>query len=1186
MKSSRVLVIVLGVIAALVVIVGALALSPPVQRWAVLRATSSVPGLKLEVDRVSAGFSQLALSGVTVEQSGVEIKIDRLDADYSLRQLLFSDRLVITRLVGRGVAVDASRMTFDEQAAAVSSPATAPGFLAEITLPLEMVIDELDIEGRGLIPLAANTAPVAVTFKLTGGGFAPGKEGTLRLSGTLNNPVPDAVVSTLGAEITLRAVQTEQRGFDRVAMSAVLDAEGSGITGQTQLNIAAELSRDLNGENYVVNIDTLLGGKPENVLALQARLPAQQNEFDGEWTLRARKEQFAPFLLGLTVPEFDVEGEGNFGFSPVTLAVRMAGRLDANINQLELLDPKWAVFGPLKTNIRFDVAEKDQVVKLNHLKVSLHGENPVLDLEAVNAAEFNLATSQLQVGEGKTSDVLDFKLHRLPLAWVQPFVDAVTLTGEDISGRFSVISEQGNLRLRSIEPLAVRGLTATQHDLVLVSQATISAELETLLTENDVQVLVRDFSLRTPAGDSLSATGSINAPVSLTTPFVIAVNYQADLPTLLAPWVPLGHVKSSGEVDVTVRDQEIELRRFAGAVTDGAGAPFFTASGLRPFTWDSAQGKIVGAELGSVDLLKVSLGTIPLSKIPLGDGAIQLGGALSAGDFLFTTEGAGINMRAVSPVKVDGLSVRNAGELVLTGLTILAQPTIEISDGSTGVVRSGDIVITNASGAMLLSLTGEASMSESEGIRASATFMADIPALGSQPLFAGAQSIAQGKASGEVRAALTDLKQVEARLTVNSLVARDSQEVLPVANLSMRAVVQPDGKITLQAPLLLDRAGNRSDLNFMLDLTPEAENYRVAGKLNGDHVELEDLMAVAAVFQTAPKANAASTPNRPTAPGGPSAIDTSAFWSKFPGEVLLDVKSVTHGSEWAMTGLTGVVVSEPNRLSWQKVETVFDAKSSLTAKGALNFVGGATPYQLTSEFSLLEFDVGKLFKALESTQAPTLEGIFTVQGKAQGAGRTLEDLFTQTQGEFQLTSRQGVFRGLKRVSEKVSIATRAVEALGSLLGGSSKLGKAAEKVAGNVVVVDQIAQFLGEIPFDQMSLSISRDASLAVKLQNFSLMALDIRLAGAGQLSHVENKPFLQQPLNATLSLAARGRVEEALNKLGVLESTRDEFGYAKSKEPLVLGGSALRPDPTPFFTKLLSMKLNEALTKESEKEN
>lgn len=419
-------------------------------------------------------------------------------------------------------------------------------------------------------------------------------------------------------------------------------------------------------------------------------------------------------------------------------------------------------------------------------------------------------------------------------------------------------------------------------------------------------------------------------------------------------------------------------------------------------------------------------------------------------------------------------------------------------------------------------------------------------------------------------------------MTLNNLVAREGNRPLPVANLSLRAVAQPDGKISVQLPLLVDRAGQRSDLNFAAELAPAGGAMQVEAKLTGEKVELDDALVLLGVF-FAPLALGEDAPVEV----GPSNIrpDAKPAWALLNGHLTLDVKSLSKGKDWTMTGLTGLVNIEPAQLSLQKLDADFGEKSRLRAKAIVGFTGGARPYELAGDFSLTEFDAGKLFKALDPSRPPTVEGVFSVAGKFTGNGANLPHTLQRTRGQFDLTSRQGIFRGLKRASDKVSATTKAVELGASVLGslfGKEKVAKAAEKLAGQAYFVDQLATSMGELPYDQFSVRLTRDESLNLLLENVSLVSPDVRLLGHGQVSYIEGKALLEQPLTAELSLSGRGKIEQNLGKIGVLDGTRDELGYAKMKTPVTVGGTLGRPDPSPFFTRLVKSKLTDFLTPES----
>ncbi len=1183
MKLSRRLFVALGVIALVGAVVLGIALTPAVQRWAVLRAIAGRPGLKLEVAEISVGFSSLHLRGIQLEQSGLRVHVAQLDADYSWWPVLAARRLQVQRLTADGIFVDASRLARGgPPTAAVGAAAAAPGLLARLELPFALVLEECRVTGRALLPGAAGQPPVEADYKITGGKFAPGSEGSLLLSATVRDPDADADVAALNAQVSLRARQTGQRTFDRVALTAVVDAQGKKLSEQNQLKISAELTRSAGAENYAVSIDTLIRTVAENLLTVRAALPAGRREYAGQWTLKARTAQLAPFVLGKALPEFAANGTGRFVLAPATGAVDLQGDLQIAASRLESIKPAWQPLGAVKLQARFDVAAADGVARLRQLDLSLAGEKPVLELQAVSAAEFNFKERRLQVAGAAAGELLRFKLAGLPLAWVGSFLPALEVSGGMITGAFSVTAAKDELRLHSTERLHVDGLTVVQNGQPLLTKAEIALQADAVWKEEQVQVRLDELTLKTPAGDRLSAQLAVTLPLQPDPALAVTANYTADFQKLLAPWLPFGPLRAAGEADFILAAAKLELRRLNTTVTDASGRILFQATTLRPVSFDRATQRAITGEKGVVDLFKFTLGRIPLEQVPLNQPGAAMGGRVAQGEFVLSAEGEKLRLHATTPLQLAGVSLSQGGRPVLTGLTIELQPTLELSGRTVATAQSGEVSVRNAAGVLLASLTADATQRPEDGQRGTLTFALEVPALASQPLFAGAQGVSAGRASGEIRVAVGAASQVEARLTVNGLVARESEQTLPVANLSFRGVVHEDGKISLQAPLLLDRAGQRSDLNFALELTPAGRGFGLDGKLTGEHVELADALSVLGVFLTA----AAPGEAAPAPVAGSKVVpDSVAAWSRFSGRLAVDIKSVTRGMDWAMTGVTGSVLIEPTKVSLQKLEAAVGEKGRLTAKADLLFGGGAQPYRASSDFSLTEFDAGKLFKALEPARPATIEGIFAVVGQVEGKGATLEQLGRQTQGKFALTSRQGVFRGLQRTSSKVSAATKAVELGASVLGslfGSDKATRVAEKVAGTAYFVDQLAQSIGEFNYDQLSVRLGRGETLNVVLEEISLVSPEIRLGGSGTVTHVAGKPLLEQPLNVALAFSARGKVEQLLGKLRLLDGTRDELGYAKTQTPVTVTGSLAKPDPSAFFTKIATAKFSELLVPEN----
>ena len=1186
MKPARPLLVLLGLVLGLAAAGVGLALTPAVQRRALLRAVGPRPGLRLEVAGVSAGFSSLTLRGVDLQKNGLHLALARLDADYSLWQLLIHRRLHITRLTAAGLVVDASRLSSGTTgAAAAGVPAAAPGLLAGLQLPVGLVLDDVGITGRLLLHGDTGQPPLATEFKIAGGKFAPGAEGVLLLTATLRNPAAGAQVTALNAQVSLRATQSDRKTFDRVGLTAVVDAEGKNFSDQNQLKLSAELVKDAAGEKYSCSVDTLLHGTPENILAFGATLPSGQAEYAGQWTLKARAAQLEPFLLGGALPDFNAHGEGRFVFNPAARAVSLTGGLEAEASRLEAIEPAWRAIGPVRLQAHFDVAVADGLARLHQLDVRLAGDQPVLELTTARAADFNLRNGRISISGSAPGEVLKLNLSGLPLAWVRPFVQAVDVSGGTITGQLSVSNEQDRLAVRSVTPLHLDVLNVVQRGELLLAKAEISLNAEATLAEKEIQARITGFTLKTPAGDTLTAQAAIALPLAKHPPVTVTASFTADLPKLLAPWLPFGRFTTVGEADFTLTGARLELRRLSATVADAAGQTLFKADALRAFTLDldtRRAAAAAGPAPGPVDLLHFGFGHIPLGWLPVNQPGVQWGGELTQGEFVLAATGDSLAVRPVSPFRLANVSLTQEGRPALTGLGVEARPSLEVTGHAAARLQSGEVTVLTATGAKLLTFTAEASRTAAAGLQGVLAFNLEVPALATQPLFAGAQAVTQGRASGEIRAALGSVNQLEARLTVNGLVARDGGQTLPVANLGFRAISHPDGRITVQVPLLLDRAGQRSDMSFSLELAPLRGAFALDGKLTGEHVELADVVSLLGVFLTAVSPGPESAADDPASRAAKPVADPTPAWSRFNGQLALDVKSVTRGADWAMTGLTGLVTIEPARVALARLGAAFGEKSRLAAKGEIAFNGGPVPYRLNGDFSLTEFDTGRLFKALEPAKPATVEGLFSVTGQLAGSGETLQRTVELTRGQFELTSRQGVFRGLQRSSNKVSLTSKAVELGASVLGsifGSQKVTKAAEKVAGTAYFVDQLAQSVAELNYDQLNLRLVRDETLNMRLEDFTLVSPEIRLLGSGTVTYVADKPLLEQPLSLSLTLAGRGKLEQLLGKLRLLDGSRDELGYAKTAQPITVTGSLAKPDPSAYFAKIAAAKLGDLLT-------
>lgn len=1182
MKFVRPTLIALAVVLGLLGAVFLVAMVPAVQRWFLLRQLAAVPHLRADVQSVVAGFDRITLVGLRAEQGVRSASVARLEADWSLWALLARRELRFSRVEATGVFVDLSRSApAPAGAGAVAAPAVLPGVLSQVELPYVLHLDGLSLEGTGRLPAAPGRPAIETRFTVVGGGIAPGRSGETRITAALRDPSPGAQVPGLRAQLNLQLEQGADRRFRRVELKATVDPESAAFAAGDQLQVAAALYQAADGERYTVTVSTGLGASAQKLLSVDARLATGQPAFSGDWHLDARSTQVQPYYLGGVLPRFVAAGEGTFTFNPASGAVAVDGRLDATAGELENWQPRLRPLGEVRLASTFNLAREGAVLSLNRLELTLGGPADVLRVVAHRAARLNLTERTVQIGPAGSGEVLRVVLDGLPLAWVRPFVTAADLSGGAITGEFALVSEEGRATARAVRPLAIDALNVVAAGRPVLLQAAVVADFDASAVGSQWQLAMRTFSLQAPSGDRVRAAGLLSYEPAPVPSLRAKAGYETELPHLAGTLLPgLGPVRTRGSIDAVLRGPELELQQWSEQVNDMAGASLLGVQTLQPLLIDLAVRRPRPPSADLPDVLRIAIDRAPLATLLLGRRPPHpLAGRIEGAEFIVGLKDDALLLRTTRAGRILGLTYGPAAAPWLQDLSVEFAPSAEWSPALASA-RTGDIRLRSAAGDDLGALNGELSFQPGTEARATLGFQLNLPGLATQPALARIASVAQGRASGEVRGVLAadGSGRVEARTTLNGLVARQGGAALPVANLSLLAAFTPDRRVTIEAPLLLDRAGERSDATLRAALVADGTGFSGDARITAEKIALEDLLTVFGVF-AGPLALAAPAP----APAPPADVtaDPRPAWTGFTGTLALDVKSVARGTDWAMSNLQAELAVTATEVSLKELRADFGAESRLRAKGALAYTGEPRPYRLSADFTLTEFDAGKLFRVLDAARAPTVEGLFSTRGRVEAVGLTLDDTLAHWRGQAELTSRQGVFRGLKRSTDRLSTASKAVElgaALGSLLG-SDRVRETAEKLAGNAYLVDQLATALGEFKYDQLFVRLARDQSLDIDIEELRLLAPELRLAGKGVVTHDPAKGILERPLRFSTTLAARGPVEEILGKLRVLDVTKDDLGYSRMRDSIFVGGTLARPDPTQFFARLAASRLPDFLT-------
>ncbi len=630
----------------------------------------------------------------------------------------------------------------------------------------------------------------------------------------------------------------------------------------------------------------------------------------------------------------------------------------------------------------------------------------------------------------------------------------------------------------------------------------------------------------------------------------------------------VGAVTLAADFDVLQHGDSLRVERLNATVTGAK--PVLSVHALQSFEFNTRTAGLSVADPAQ-DLLWLSLQGVPLAWTRPFLGDLTVTGDDLRGEFAASARAGGLTLRSKSPLALNRLGVTRAGAPLLREVNIGATVTgdyapqgwqVSVSDFS---ARSG--------GASLLTLDLKAGQlaGKDQPLKASGHWSANLPAILAQPVAAGPLKLVSGTAEGELTASLGDgAKQFQAKLKLSNLVP-ETRETLPTVTSDLRAEIDRAGKIAFSVPLLFERAGRKSDLLVAGTLTRAAGGIALDARLTSDLLVAEDVQILAAPLAGPP--SAAATPGAAAA-----AQDVAPFWQGISGQVSLALKKVTYTDQFQVSDVGGTIRVGEGALRLEGVHAGFGADSDLKLTAGVTFTPkAAVPYAMTADLAVLNFDTAPAFRALDPAKLPTIEGRVSLTSRISGDGKNLADLADRARGEMELTSKGGLFRALSSdVADKVQKTQTTVAMIGGFLGTVTR-NKDFENINNKAQILTDIAKALAEIPFDQLSVTATRDASLNVVLRDFTLISPEVRLGGSGQITHEDGVPLLAQPLNVELKLAARGRLSDLMKRASLLENKQDSLGYTAFLVPLKIGGTLEKTDTTDLRNALLNSALEKS---------
>ncbi|MEM8549946.1 MAG: hypothetical protein AAGF10_04085 [Verrucomicrobiota bacterium] len=555
------------------------------------------------------------------------------------------------------------------------------------------------------------------------------------------------------------------------------------------------------------------------------------------------------------------------------------------------------------------------------------------------------------------------------------------------------------------------------------------------------------------------------------------------------------------------------------------------------------------------ELLRLSLNELPLSLIEPWVADMTLEGEPITTTLLLTGEAGGTyTVTAPQGFAINQLSVSRAGTELLDKLSIAANPTVKASQ-SKAEVSIPSLKLTSL-GVPLMEGSLDATMNpQADGQNGSYAFKAqgDLAQLLRQPALAKFNNLTAGTFTTEGKVDFDQAGAMALKAELQGLMLRKPMKQVNRLVIDATGTLALPEKVTLKSPITLSTSEGGTELNLEASLEQEDDNRDFDLSLTGSQLDVDGVMLLVQAFknpdyQEPGTLQAPTTPSGETLPVGPGPVrlgadgrplgsaDEKPFWSGYTGEAKLDIVKVYFQS-YRLDAVKAELDLTETKLELDPLSADF-AAAPLKSDTLITFTPGQVPYDLNSNLTFSQFDLGKFLVQENPGQTPPMTGLFNVTGTATGKGPTMAELMNRIMGQFSLEGRNGSLRMLAAAGQEDTAMAGSL-----ILGGLSAFtGGDTQKISSSL---NNLINTLREIPYERFAIQANREQNLDINLSELALVGPQIRLQGQGKVTHVEGTPLPQQPLRAEVNLMAKDNTAKMLTDLKLLQGTEpDEQGF------------------------------------------
>ena len=639
----------------------------------------------------------------------------------------------------------------------------------------------------------------------------------------------------------------------------------------------------------------------------------------------------------------------------------------------------------------------------------------------------------------------------------------------------------------------------------------------------------------------------------------VDISFNADLPhpEVFAPeLVALQGLSLQGQLQGSAEGSALTLN--AADLSAASNGAEVASVNLKQRLTLGAEQKFAG------ELMQVNLVNLPLVWLnPWLSNGLQLSGApLTAQVTLSGEESGALEARTLAPLVLGPFSLSQNQQALVNEVVVRMNPVIRVEADQTVHYDLGDFQVLDRYGAFLV---GTVSGSKAEGngssplsgLQTKASLELGIAELLQQPALTGAASVLAGQAKLEldIDGAAEYPAQLQAAIT--GLRARD----LPGARQDYRLAVQlkqtSAGGFALGSNFL---AGSQSRPSTSVQIAgqvkPDQQPMPFKVTLTAPRVTQSDIDLLLAALKSedviAPPSPSAPVTPRSSIPHSRPVVSQPVIerppWADINGEVAIQIDELRLQSGQMITGVTAQALISEALLTVSDMTAALQG-GSLKGKADVAFdpnIGRA--YTISSEITFKDVDPS-IFSKRRSGSFP-VKGLFDGDFKFTGSGATLEQALDDSEGDLTINGRDGVLTAFELDNRSQ---------LGLI--GAGILGQSFDRPG--ITALAQAVPYFKDMHFDNFTLKLVRAQDKKVSIPELKFIGDNLRINGQGSIAASSLSEVLEQPLDLTLGLGAKGRLVDYLETLQLLGTTTTEDGFRDWNKDIKIGGTLGDPDTT-----------------------